>query len=123
MRKSTRLYRLKEFKFLMDNHDAFFSEAKVKLDMGEWFAPTGCGFAACALGSAALYPPFKEAGLRLRLMAPQYGDACGSNAGAKFFGISYQEARDVFLPVFYTGIITAKDVSEKITKLIKKYEK
>jgi hypothetical protein len=89
-----------------------------RFDMSKWgehdasHAPTPqdgfCGTAACALGHAAMDPGFRRAGLEMRWqlhgrVLSYYGASIhfktleGEFAGAKFFGLSPDEACDVFL--------------------------
>lgn len=66
-----------------------------------------CGSTACALGWAAVYPPFVEAGLHLDKEAypvldgsthSEFDTLLGSEAGALFFGMSNEDAAAVFGP-------------------------
>lgn len=98
-----------------------------------------CGTAACALGHAALDKGFRRAGLRMTWKTTSYGadgfyhgednpqsyeatihfeDEEDENAGAKFFGLSYLEAYDVFLG---TGA-TKKEVIAKLKGYAKRRE-
>ena len=75
--------------------------------------PNACATAACALGTAALYPPLFDQGLRLitntRLLKHKLHLGCTvyyeghteTDAGAKFFDLSYDEARFLFNPAYY----------------------
>jgi len=78
-----------------------------------------CGTAACALGHAAMDPAFRRAGLELKWTVLDhwydfdaqrsvedrpildaevcFGDEKGEYAGAAFFGLSVEEADDVFI--------------------------
>lgn len=68
-----------------------------------------CGVSACALGHAAMIPEFKRAGLRMKWALDiesrkrvthsadiLYGDHMDADAGARFFGLSYEESRLFF---------------------------
>lgn len=56
-----------------------------------------CGTAACALGWAAAYPEFKEAGLSTDQDGwPKFDGQSGPAAGSQFFGIGYGEATSLF---------------------------
>ncbi len=129
MRHTTRLKRLNELKYVMDNHDTLFKT--VEFDIGSWCEsehpsllpkeararnhgsskifkaekiPAACGTAACALGSAALYAPFMKKGLRLTNLqngAPIYKDTEGFEAGEEFFGITGVESYYLFDPRSY----------------------
>lgn len=97
-----------------------------------------CGFAGCALGNAALYPPLRRMGLRV-LVSPdsRFGEIfingksldnilAGSIAqgAAPFFGIKPKECDDLFDPNKYKVMdIKPRHVIKKIDKLIKKYSK
>ena len=94
-----------------------------------------CGTAACALGHAAMDKNFRRAGLEMEWEASFYnndGDYCGEpqayqatimfkgeeneSAGAKFFGLSYDEACDIFLGTD----ATKKEVIAKLKKYAKR---
>jgi len=144
MRKDTRINRLKKLKYMLDNHDKIFPKAG--FDMGTWAHSEGtcppatlsCGTAACALGSAAFYPPLKKAGLKMggdsRFLCPKYGLLSGFGAGKAFFGISWVESGWLFNPDRYTTAtgprykinslsryITPKVVAKRVAALIKAY--
>lgn len=46
----------------------------------------------------------------------------GVNAACKFFGITFDEAVDLFMPENYRNYATARDVAKKMTNLLRKYE-
>lgn len=87
-----------------------------------------CGYAACAIGWATTIPEFAQAGLRLEVIGievyPQFGERGYSPfvALAAFFGISNDEARDLFSNLTYGNIpskqITPTMVAAKIRQLI-----
>lgn len=163
MNNKLRLSRLKELEFMLLNHKKIFKEKKITFDMWEWGTKQYdlkttkkiigkkkvpikelCGSAACALGSAAIYPPFIKQGLHLKedeisvkinydrkvpeleyyfSFVPSYKRETHKYAGAKFFGITDNEADNLFMTINYEeSIITTKDVAERVKKLIKKYE-
>jgi hypothetical protein len=86
-----------------------------------------CGFAGCAMGWAALHPPFQEAGLHLHLFIRDgyqfshitYEDYEEYEAAAYFFDIPKKEAEYLFDPSKY-GITkpTQAMVSDRITELL-----
>lgn len=108
-----------------------------KFDMSDW----DCGTAACALGSSALNPWFKERGLTLKYSKDYNGMVPCLNGlineseeyfmvGVKFFGITRDEASNLFLPWNYLqwerpddGTIPPGLVRDRVNQLIKKYSK
>jgi hypothetical protein len=93
-------------------------------NMNDWAWPTGCGTAACALGEAGFDPVFRKAGLMTET-GPHggwvfYKDESGFDAGAEFFGISYEDACDLFSPESYDDEddVKPKHVIAKIEKLL-----
>lgn len=144
MNKKTRLERLKQLKYMLDNHHKIFKGTK--FDMDNWIKminpfskglppktsiekiPEFCGTAACALGSAALYPPFVKLGLYAGCDEEKdyvfYKRELGYDAGAKFFGISENNSYYLFNPDAYDKIsknITPKDISKHVAILINQY--
>lgn len=133
MDNRTRLARLKKFKYMLENHDKIFGKEssrkkKIRFDMRHWYREQhSCGTIACALGSAALYPPFIKAGLKIRKLKLEMGGGWAGNvmykgyqgdwAGAKFFGISQDEAEDLF----YGSTHRRKTVAKLVGKLIAHY--
>jgi hypothetical protein len=101
-----------------------------KLDMYSWV----CETAACALGTAALHPPFMAMGLRLEkfsgrdVLTPTYNNLQGCDAGMAFFNLSESQAFFLFLPSSYLydengryrdiGPITPLNVVEHIDILL-----
>jgi hypothetical protein len=107
-----------------------------------------CGTAACALGFASTIPEFERAGLKMKYRAlnidftdetdkDSYGElgeeffpaadgqvyyrgAQGEMAGAKFFGLSNDEANSLFLPGHYpsVGYISPEIVADRIDALL-----
>lgn len=56
-----------------------------------------CGSTACALGWAALWPPFQKLGLyATRTADVRFGEAAYLNAAEDFFAISFVESRVLF---------------------------
>lgn len=129
MDKKTRLKRLSQLKYMLENHKDLFKN--VKFDMGCWLDKGAgklgdCGTAACALGSACIYPPFQKQGLMpakdYRWNGAAYEGAEGFAAGEKFFGITYSESHGLFDPDSYEAIKPKPStVAKKVDKLIKRY--
>ena len=103
---------------MLTHHDQIFP--KVKFDIRVWSSSVeiqDCGTAACALGSACLYEPFRKQGLGLcspggvkvwpYLTGIRNVPGCdspdGFEVGAAFFGISYSESKSLFNPGAYRG--------------------
>ena len=64
-KKAARLERLEVLHMIMRKHKSVFKKEKIQFDIGVWRSDfcdvdSGCGYAACALGSAASYPAFQE---------------------------------------------------------------
>lgn len=116
-------------------------------NMGQWFGddttslgatlpdPIMCGTAACALGWATTIPEFHRAGLGLfrsygsfvPCLFSMKGDgypvvARGLEAGQVFFGLTYEQANDLFGIEKDVGK-TAKEMAAKIRRLVKKASK
>lgn len=157
--QQTRLKRLNELAFMLENHDKIFgaevteltarnANGVVKFDICQWTGKHGCGTAACALGSAALYKPFIKAGLKIIKSVPTFKDNDEWEAGAAFFKITFQESIFLFDPYAYqkhgilsssgdiykeeigfsgeddlTESVTARHVLGRVRKLIALYEK
>jgi len=84
--------RLKKLIYLLENHDTLFPNTKFNMNFwgDEITENYTCATAACALGSAALYPPFMKKGLKLRgtdtwTSEILYKDFKDRSAGAAFF--------------------------------------
>lgn len=111
--------RLKQLKHMMENHDTIFAskgreqqrdgknkKVKLKFSIHHWH----CGTSACALGSAALYPPFVRQGLKLnanRTFPVLVGEDnqsgwCGYEAGSVFFDLTEDESYFLFHPGVYS---------------------
>lgn len=81
-----------------------------RFDMNYWGRDEEpCGTTCCALGTAALDPEFVQQGLVGTWHGPKgnkslevlFGDEEGTDAGAKFFGISDEKATYLFMPSAY----------------------
>ena len=126
-----RLPRLRKLQYMLENHDTIFP--RVGFNMGSWLSTcttdqrTGnfCQTAACALGSAALYQPFKSKGLHIENNSVVFGSKFDSEAGALFFGIDGETADKLFMPHNYPAACKTKPkhVARKVAALIKKLEK
>lgn len=140
MKNDLRIKRLKQLKYMLENHHKLFKT--VKFDIDTWCSikemddkikdntpaneiPKSCGTAACALGSAALYEPFRKEGLKIHCIVNAdviYRGAEGYDAGKKFFGITLNESENIFNPDFYMkSKVTPKDVAKKVIGLIAQY--
>lgn len=142
-----RIKRLKQLSYMLKNHHKLFKAEKkpMRFDIQYWFDPgkpdytsdkaikpgISCGTAACALGSAALYPPFKKAGLKFMRCdsffneyVPMYKDFVGFYAGDRFFKISSAESRWLFDPQEYRRKrVAPSNVAKRVDRLIKHYQK
>lgn len=114
--------RLTILKDMLKDFDKHF---KHRFDMEAWY----CGTAACALGSAAVYPPFIELGLSLKgttlpdYYAPYFNGSRDYWAGVRFFGITFYEALYLFNPEAYSRTqVKPYDVAERVAELISKYK-
>lgn len=132
MNNVTRLKRLKVLRHMLKNHDKIFKT--VKFRMNTWnraleedrfnikaIENGSCKTSACALGSAALYPPFKKLGLRFEPgeIAPCYKGHTWEEAGARFFGIKSYESAYLFTDNLR---LTRVQVIKRVDSLIKKYK-
>lgn len=92
-----------------------------------------CGTSACVLGYAALHEPFNKLGLSVRLEAPERllrGESTGGTviyktskaeetetyAGQKFFGLSGDQAADLFGGAFDTPADAADWIQSELIK-------
>ena len=169
MNKKIRLKRLEQLHYMLKNHDKLFKT--IKFDLNQWTeecvpdevcspthegatnSPLSCTTAACALGSAAMYEPFRKQGLKTDVRSqiaedgvtqlyypgnPVYKDQDGMEAGATFFGITYGEAYWLFSAETYfkptnsglqelqyakAGTITPDMVAKRVRHIIKHYSK
>jgi hypothetical protein len=117
------------------------ADAKIKVNLSKGtceLASHACGTAVCALGTATMIPEFRKAGLKLRATrvfpqgVPSYRKLTGYAAGAAFFGIAYDDARELFDPSLYDNTarsgehdedegqqqITVKDVVGRLDALL-----
>ena len=94
-----------------------------KFDMYHWIAPLECGYAACALGSAALHPWFRRRGLKiLDGEVPAYRGRIAIEAAMKFFGITVREADRLFIPENYDmDVIRRPSVIKRVNEVIIEY--
>lgn len=76
----------------------------------------GCGTAACALGSAALWPRFQKQGLTLEDNLPIFKDRLGIDAGVLFFGLTPSTAVSLFTP--HRNHHTPRQVAAVILKIL-----
>lgn len=152
MKNELRIKRLEMLKDMLENHKKIFPT--VAFNMESWLDVQSvtdlvlsffgkskkeknlCGTAACALGSAAIYAPFNAMGLKLAedesgffatgTLTPSYMGEDGVDAGSKFFGITEEEATDLFIPEEYEKnchYITPRDVAKRVQKVISTYSK
>lgn len=84
-------------------------------------ASHGCGAIACALGFAAQYPPFVDAGLSIDevdvRLGPRFKNLRGYSAGAVFFDLSLDQADDLFRPVQISARAGGKDKAVFLKRL------
>ena len=134
--------RLKKLEYMLRNHDKIF-EKKLAFHINYWTAnlikkKKGCGTVACALGSAAQYPPFMKEGLGFDeyQYAPRFENIDSAIlSGAAFFGISRDESAWLFTPEYYqkknrsghhvevkAEKISAAIVAKRVAKLRKHYK-
>lgn len=87
-----------------------------------------CGTEACAVGWACTIPSFRKAGLKLvgitdELIQPIFKHSNGMTAAADFFGMTYEEANELFHPDGYEHDwdrpVTPKEVANKIVNFVK----
>lgn len=112
--------RLQEFELLLRNLHAKVPTL-THFYMGSWFIKhfhppaindavtlnsidkNECGTAACALGAAGLYKPFRDQGLKTKKTEGlvYYGTRSGIFAGMVFFDLTYGQSCWLFLPQNY----------------------
>lgn len=121
MNNATRLKRLKQLKYMMENHSKIFPDSKLNMDT--WVEPDDrvkCGSSACALGSACFYKPFQKQGLKYNgfrslkdvndwNLQPEYKGETDFPAGEKFFGITEDQSHFLFHPERYQDIEDEND--------------
>ncbi len=111
--------RLLKLRDMLERHHELFPQTEFDMlcwARDSWQSPTNCKTAACALGSAALYPPFKKMGLTLYDDVPMFKDSTGIDAGAEFFGITRHESEFLFDDNEYNGPIRDWGFIAKISK-------
>ncbi len=123
--------RLKMLSKMLKNHDKIFAD--VEFNMHCWIVPkkrgnVRCGTAACALGSAGCYPPFREMGLKsisgrnAIVGTVRYGEDINFTAAEKFFGIGCAASRFLFSPTCYAIEPDPKEVARRVDGIIEKYK-
>lgn len=135
---------LEQLRYMLKNHKKLFPD--VAFDMRYFVIPATdsvnhsdypkkCKYAACALGSAAAYPPFRKLGLSLvdteagnTQLDVGYNGYTGFLAAARLFGISYQNAEFLFSPCSFphwspADAITPAEVIEHVDIVIREYSK
>ena len=109
--------------------DVFYRDSPLRYaaadDDAQALYPEGfCGTSACALGTAALYPPFQAKGLNIDkgCVSVTYKGHYNFKAAAEFFEISYGKAKAIFYPsnrLYGTYKITPDMVADVIDNLVK----
>lgn len=129
----TRMERLTMLEDMLRRHKELFQE--ITFNINCWLSTepgfNSCGSAACALGSAGLYPPFVAQGLvthKIRSDVYYIIDEdvkhhpYGVEAGELFFHISPEESERLFLPDYYQEKpVTAEAVADRVQELIQHY--
>ena len=80
-----------------------------------------CGTASCALGWAARDPDFNKQGLHFFDLSTRYDDCVGYNAGREFFGLTWDEAYELFDPDAYPSDVTVNDVIDRVMDVIERH--
>jgi hypothetical protein len=95
-----------------------------RFNIGTWVEENTCGTTACALGHAGLMPSFRKAGLRSE--PDEFGGDVffegqrSEEAGAAFFGLTYEEASYLFMPWNYAATKRGpKSVAQRIRTMVK----
>lgn len=96
-----------------------------QLNQEQASSPT-CGFAACALGWAALDKTFQEQGLKpafapLGYYIPTYGDFYGYRAAQAFFVLSERWADFLFDPSTYVRSEQYSDLADEYSAILDEY--
>lgn len=120
---------------MLNEHETLFKVVNLSFDMNEWgdavsdddeeiMVKDACGTSACAIGSACLYPPFKDIGLNgincTSGFEPSYKQWHGWMAVRQFFGISETVAEYLFSNHKYKNDnVGPKDVAKRIKKFLK----
>lgn len=112
---------------MLRNHDMYFP--KVYFSIGTWARKgTECVFAACAVGSAALWLPFRILGLKhatdgwSNVLRPKYKNLYDWSATQEFFGLTNQESYYLFDGWYYKmndNDITPDVVADRIELFLK----
>lgn len=88
-----------------------------------------CGFSACAVGHACFDEEFRKLGWKWDGRTPTFDGREGLHAAMKFFGITMQQSKRLFLPESYDvgrgnyihlpkNVREAKMVADRLQKLI-----
>ena len=127
MKNSTRIERLDNLIYMLDNHDEIFPKLKFNIDSwakskegAEITRKVDCRTAACALGSACFYEPFTKLGLKLSddgWDEPNYKGEQDFLAGAKLFGITEEESNFLFSPGEFYENEAYQEISRFYVKL------
>lgn len=102
---------------MLKNHNKYFPNTK--FDMDHWTRggtkENACGTAACAVGSAMYWKPFRLMGLHPNMSGPrpQYRDDYGYSAARAFFGLNPGTSMFLFDPFYYEKP-TPRDVVKRI---------
>lgn len=106
------------------------SKRTVKFDLIHWGESRtkltrSCGTTACAVGLACLTPEFQKEGLTScgnnKRLIPMFNGQRSWDAVKSFFGISYEEAKELFSYMAYStsvGPDAAMAISERITRFV-----
>lgn len=124
--RMVRLVELMKKTYPDGGHGHLEGERPVRFRLSVWTnGDIDCATAACACGTAALDPWFQEQGLRLFQDAThsykwviKYAGETYMQAAASFFGITRQQASELFDPVYYPFDPSPKIVMERICKFI-----
>lgn len=107
---------------LTELRDLLHTIPEEKFNIGTWMSP--CGTAGCALGWAAVHPPFVEQGLHLKSgLFPRFTDSGYRDyeAGAEFFGLPYGESVRLFHPHHYdapSSGVTPRMVADRVQEML-----
>jgi hypothetical protein len=97
----------------------------VTFDISQWARREQCGYSACAIGSACLYPPFNEMGLiqdgGTIMLGPKFGHHESWGAVREFFELTDRDARFLFEQDEYhdvDGLPDEIDVATRIREFV-----